>query len=40
LEEKQNVKELSAEEAKKGLDVLRKLGTIEIVFQGKSTVKG
>ncbi|MCD6446287.1 radical SAM protein [Candidatus Bathyarchaeota archaeon] len=31
---KQNVKELSVEEVKEGLDVLRKLGTIEIVFSG------
>lgn len=33
-QEKQNSKEISADEVKKGLDVFRKLGVIEVVFSG------
>jgi len=33
-QEKQNVKEISTDEVKKGLDVFRKLGVVEVVFSG------
>jgi len=33
-QEKQNVKEISTDEVKRGLDVFRKLGVIEVVFSG------
>jgi len=33
-QEKQNAKEITTEEVKKGLDVFRKLGVVEVVFSG------
>jgi len=33
-QEKQNVKEISTDEVKRGLDVFRKLGVVEVVFSG------